>query len=144
MSPLSPPISPLLLFPTIHYIPSSLVLPTYPHTLPIIPAYLFLVWSLYIIFIITHPIVVVNDINRQIHAVLCLTGWLILTLLPCEEIAGDERWISQFANMTTPANAAPIAGSLPNTTAAPNSQTPGHPSFRRWVMEARRVALNDM
>ncbi|MCJ1260330.1 Transcriptional activator of fatty acid utilization [Lobaria immixta] len=33
--------------------------------------------------------------------------------------------------MTTPANASPAAGSLPNTTAAPNSQTPGHPSFRR-------------
>lgn len=48
-------------------------------------------------------------------------------------IAGDiiKREGRNSANMTTPANAPPTAGPLPNTTAAPNSQTPGHPSFRR-------------
>lgn len=31
--------------------------------------------------------------------------------------------------------------SLPHTTAAPNSQTPGHPSFRRWGWEAQVLEL---
>ena len=45
--------------------------------------------------------------------------------------------------MTTMANGHPSGSALPNTTAAPNSQTPGHPSFRRWARAAFEKERNN-
>ena len=75
------------------------------------------------------------------HSTLALQGFL--PLLHAHPSVGDESISEQLEEMSvsnsvmsedTPPQAADGMGST-NGTPAPNSQTPGHPSFRRYVQD---------